>query len=130
MTGEVTGKEVPRLKVVRLERLNEDKALSKNSNTATSTSPQKAAEQAVNVTFSSNASARLAIEKVAQFAGSAVQREVSVAMEQAARNRKEDVDSLAKKLADDVRDDPDQAMAAVHGLTSGSVDVLKSTPRN
>ena len=128
MTGEVSGKDLPKLRVVRLDRLNEEAKSTKTSESSSSTSPQRITEQAVSITFSANAASKSAIERVAQFIGSPLQREVSVAMEQASRNRKEDVDSLAKKVANDVRDDPNSALDAI-GLTGNSVDVLKGTTR-
>lgn len=126
MTSEVSGKDLPRLRVVRLDRLNEEAKSVKSSQSSTASSPQKVTEQAVNITFSANAASKSAIERVAQFIGSPLQREVSVAMEQASRNRKEDVDNLAKKVADDVRGDPDGALGAI-GLNGNSVEVLKGT---
>ena len=131
MAGEVSGKDLPRLRVVRLDRLNDDarfnsKAAERKAGDATT--QQKATEQAVNITLSANAASRSAVGKVAQLAGNPLQKEISAAMEQASRNRKEDVDSLAKKVASDVRDDPDSALDAI-GLTGSSVEVLKGTTR-
>ncbi len=128
MTGEVTNKDVSKFKIVRLERLNEDRAANRSSSSVGNTNQLKSTEQAVNVTFSANASAKVAIEKVAQFAGSPIQREVSIAMEQASRNKKEDVDSLAKKIASDVMEEPDRALDAI-GLTGSSAEVLKGSSR-
>ena len=47
-------------------------------------------------------------------------------MEQAARNRKEDVDSLARRVAEEVLDNPEGALGAI-SLDSQSVEVLKGT---
>lgn len=124
MASEVSGKDLPKLRVVRLDRLNEEARSKKEELSIAANSQQKATEQAVNITFSANAASKSVIDKVAQFIGSPLQREVSVAMEQAARNRKEDVDSLASKVAEDVRGDPDAALSAI-GLTGNSAEVLK-----
>lgn len=124
MTGEVSGKDLPKVRVVRLDRLNDEGKSLKSSDINSTSSPQRLTEQAVNITFSANAASKTAITRVAQFIGSPLQREVSVAMEQASKNRKEDVDSLAKRVADDVRDDPNSALDAI-GLNGNSVEVLK-----
>lgn len=127
MTGEVSGKDQPKLRVVRLDRLNNEEPRSgKSVQPILSNSPLKAAEQAVSVTFSANAASKSTIERVAQFVGSPLQREVSVAMEQAARNRKEDVDSLARRVAEEVLDNPEGALGAI-SLDGRSIEVLKGT---
>lgn len=128
MTSEVSGKDLPRLRVVRLERLNEDARQARARNSDSGNSTKSYTEQAVNVTFSANAASRSAVEKVAQLAGSPLQREISVAMQQAAKNRTEDVDALAKRVADDVLGNPESALDAI-GLNGGSVEVLKGSTR-
>jgi hypothetical protein len=126
MTGEVSGKDFPQFRVVRLERLNEERSVKRSAEV--STNQQKSTEQAVSITFSANASAKASIDKVAQMAGNPIQREVSVAMEQAAKNKKEDVEQLAKKIADDVVGEPERALDAI-GLTGSSAEVLRGSSR-